>query len=238
MAKKNNIHEVVEEVRKKTTKKEDKKSSNKKTTKNEESSKSSKKNNFKFDKKWLIGIAILIIIIIIFYFLFVPQYAYQINRGRLNYYSNTQTPSESFNQLKASEIVYVSPILEENNASVFFTNAMNLWQVILIGNGIETVQLIRVTENNEFVYCYTNEGDVKGNKQITVEECNQILNNKNNFVVLIEEGERKVILENNKIVVYSSEQYSGQVNFAILKEAFNNAQVILDTVNQKIYGIS
>jgi hypothetical protein len=222
-----NINDMVEEVRKKTN------PTNKKTKqkKKKQIPKLSKNNIYII----LGSIIVLIIIILLF---FNQSYTYQINRSGINYYSNEFTPTESFNQLKNQETVYVSPLLEENNASVFFTNAMNLWQIVLIGNDINAIQLIRVEENNEFVYCYTNEGNVKESKQITVEECNQILNNEDNFKVLIEEGSSRVILENNKISVFSSEENSGITNFSVIREAFVNAQNILDIVNQKIYGIN
>ncbi len=193
----------------------------------------------KFDFKLLITAVIIILALVFIYFnFFYSPYTYVINRGGVTYYSNVFTPSESFSQLKQSEKVYVSPFLEENNASVFFTNSMNLWQVVLIGNNIMPIQLIRVKTNNELVYCYTNYGSVFDSNQISVDECNQILNNNENFVILIEEGNTSVILESNKIIVSSSEGQTSQLNFNILKEIFPNAQNILDMVNQKIYGIN
>lgn len=237
-------------VKKKVTKKKSTKKVVKKNTKNKEVVKPSKKevvpkkevtNEISKEKKEFdIKIPILIFLILLLgavVFVNLNDYTYVINRGDVTYYSNTLTPSESFNQLRSSSEVFISPILEENNASVFFTNAMNLWQVVLIGNNITPIQLIRVTTNNELVYCYTNFGSVQDNNRITIDECNDILNDKNNFIVFIDEGNKKVILDNNRINVYSSQTDSSIHNFNILKEIFSNAQNILDMVNQRIYGI-
>lgn len=235
MTKKKSVKKVVKKNISKN--KEIAKKENKLTKKEEVVSK--KKNEKKeFDIKFPLLIVLIILLIVVFYInLIAPSYTYIINRGGVTYYSNTLTPSESFNQLRQSDLVYVSPILEESNASVFFTNAMNLWQVVLIGNNINPVQLIRVKTNNELVYCYTNFGSVHDSNQITIEACNEILNDESNFVVFINEGNKKVILDNNRINVYSSEGDAAVHNFNILKEVFPNAQNILDAVNQRIYGI-
>ncbi len=115
---------------------------------------------------------------------------------------------------------------------------MNLWQIVLIGNKITPIQLIRVTENKELIYCYTNFGNVTDSNQISIEQCNSVLNNKENFVIFIEEANTGVFLENNRMTISSSEVQAGQVNFTVIKEIFTNAQEILDMVNQKIYGIN
>ena len=135
--------------------------------------------------------------------------------------------------------MYVSPILDETGADQLTVNAMNLWQVILIGNDINATQLIRVRVNEQISYCYTNKGDVQTAEKIGLEECNQILNNKENAVVFFENGREKVVMNENKIWIYTStNKVIGQVNFAIIKQIFPNAQSILDIVNEKIYGIN
>lgn len=227
---------VKKTVKKSTSKKKEVVKKKNKTTKEEVSKENTEKKEF--DIKVPLLVFLLLVLGVVFYFNLINSgYLYEINRGGVTYYSNTLTPSESFNQLRNASEVYVSPVLEENNASVFFTNAMNLWQVVLIGNNVPAVQLIRVKTNNEIVYCYTNFGSVQDSNQLTLEECNQILGDEDNFVVFINEGNKKVILDNNRINVYSSQRDAGIQNFNILKEVFPNAQNILDAVNQRIYGI-
>jgi len=230
------VKEVKVEVKKEEAKKESNLEEKISTSKNIE-----KENLKKTDFKLIFLVALAIVLLGVVYIYFSSPnggYTYFFNRGGINYYSNILTPNESFTQLKQQSVVYVSPILEENKASPYFTNSLNLWQIVLIGNKINPIQLIRVTENNELIYCYTNFGNVTDSNQISVQNCKAVLNNNENFVVYIEEGNKGVLLENNKITVSSKETESGQVNFAVIKEIFPNAQEILDIVNQKIYGIS
>ena len=207
-------------------------------------SKKQKKNPL-LQKNVLAIIAIFIILVIIFISAFsvinspcgFSKYSFEIQG--IPYCSNTYTPTTFFNEFSQNKMVYVSPILDELGADQFTVNAMNLWQVVLIGNNISATQLIRVRVNGQISYCYTNVGDVQTAEKITLEECNQILNNKENAVVFLEEGKEKVVMESNKIWIYSStSKVVGQVNFAIIKQIFPNAQSILDKVNEKIYGIN
>lgn len=237
MQKKKNVNKKPK--KEKSTKKEVK--VKKESSKLNSSEKKVVKEKNKFDFKLVLLVILAIVLLVVVYIQFSSPnggYTYFFNRGGINYYSNILTPTESFTQLKQQSVIYVSPILEENNASAHLTNAMNLWQVVLIGNKITPIQLIRVRENNELVYCYTNFGNVTDSNKISIENCNNILNNKENFIILIEEGNNGVLLENNKMKITSLESQAGQVNFAVIKEIFSNAQEILDIVNQKIYGIS
>jgi len=196
-------------------------------------------------KNFLIVVALIIIVIIAFVGVSsitntpcgVSKFGFTI--GGISYCSNTYVPEAFFEEFRENELVYVSPILDEIGADQFVVNAMNLWQVILIGNEIDAVQLIRVKADGQINYCYTNQGDVKTAKEITLEECNNILNNPENAVVFLEDGREKVLLENKKMWIYSStNKVIGQVNFAVIKQMFPNAQTILDIVNEKIYGIN
>jgi len=157
----------------------------------------------------------------------------------IDYCSNTHTPTTFFNEFSQNETVYVSPILDEIGADQLNVNAMNLWQVVLIGNDINVTQLIRVRVNDQISYCYTNLGDVKTAEKMDLDECNKILNDPVTAVVMLEEGREKVVMDGKKIYIYSStSKVVGQVNFAIIKQIFPNAQSILDVVNEKIYGIN
>ena len=207
-------------------------------------SKKQKKNPL-LQKNVLAIIAIFIVLVIIFVSVFsvvnspcaFSKYSFSISG--IPFCSNTYTPTTFFNEFSQNEMVYVSPILDEAGADQLVVNAMNLWQVILIGNDINATQLIRVRANDQIVYCYTNKGDVQTADKISLEACNQILNNNELAIVFLENGREKVVMEKNKIWIYSSRsEVIGQVNFAIIKQIFPNAQSILDIVNEKIYGIN
>ncbi len=196
-----------------------------------------KKKEISNKKAYALIALVIVVILIALYFAFVPQYKYSFNVGGLPYYSNYYTPTEFSNFVKNLDVVYVSPALVETNVNPSIVNAMNLWQVVLIMNGVDAVQLVRAVDSQgKLLYCSTNNGDPTQNIQLSIDECNNVMNN--NFVVKIETGNEKVILEANSITIYSSSAIISNVNFAVIKDIFPNAQEALDIVNEKIYGIN
>ncbi len=224
------IKKTVKEVGKET----------KKTVKEiENETRTSKKT--KEIENWKVITTILILIIIIIGGLFlilteIPFYKYSFEVNGVPYYSDYYTPGEFLQTIKQEEKVFVSPILREDEISLTTVNALLLWNVVLNINGVEVEQLIRVKEGNELKYCYTNEGKVELNEQITVEECEQKLRS-DNWIILIEEGRERVIIDWKKVIVTSPEQRTSMTNFAIIEEIFPNAREALEKVNQIIYGI-
>ena len=240
-------------TKKKTTKKVVKKKTTKKTkeiipevlVKKDTKKKTTKKKNLLKQKNFLI-IIVIIVILLISLFVSTALMSNQCGLSRFSftiqgipYCSNTHTPTVFFNEFVENDIVYVSPILDELGADQLVVNAMNLWQVVLIGNEIKVIQLIRVKVDDQIAYCYTNLGDVKTAEKISLEECNAIINDPETAVVSLEDGREKVVMDGKKIYIYSStSKVISQVNFAIIKQIFPNAQSILDIVNEKIYGIN
>jgi hypothetical protein len=185
--------------------------------------------------------AIVIIVLIAALFVgtfFYKPYRYAFAIGGVNYYSNDYTPTEFANLFKQNKAAYVSPSMVETAADPQAANAMNLWIVVLYGNDINAIQLIRATDKQgNLLSCYTNFGDVRTMKEMTSGECLGILNDSANAVVMIEQGtEDKAFLSKNKIEVTSSASAKvGATNFSVLKEFFPNAQEQLDKANQFIY---
>jgi hypothetical protein len=116
---------------------------------------------------------------------------------------------------------------------------MNLWLVVLAGNKINPVQLIRMENDGELIQCYTNDGNVNVSRELTVDECKAILNNPENAKVLINFGENnEVFLEKNKIIINSEKvEVVSQVNLFVLKKGFSNAEEIIYNVNTGISNI-
>ncbi|MBT4870084.1 MAG: hypothetical protein HON47_00730 [Candidatus Diapherotrites archaeon] len=238
-AKKKITKKAVKKNTKVTKKKVTEVSKEKKVVKKKE-----KKNPY-LQKNFLIIVALFVIIVIAFIGISsvvssscgLSKFNFTIQG--IDYCSNTTVPETFFGEFEQNETVYISPILDEVGADQLVVNAMNLWQVVLIGNEIDAIQLIRVKKEDQISYCFTNDGDVKTAERIELAECNNILNDSANAVVFLEEGREKVLMENKKIWIYSStSKVVGQVNFAIIKQIFPNAQNILDIVNEKIYGIN
>ena len=234
--KKKTVKKAVKNVKiVKSTK--EKKPSPKEIKKDNKVPKTSKKSNNNL--KIIAGIIIIILIIGTIYFtVFYTPYDYAFKLNGISYYSNEYTPTEFFEVLKTKEQVFVSPLMEDGKASPIFANVLNLWQVVLISNEIDAVQLIRTTDSSgNLIGCYTNNGSVTESELISVDACNIILNSQDNFVIVPEVGNARVLIEKNKLSVFAREEIASQVNFIVMSEIFPNAREALDRVNEKIYGL-
>jgi hypothetical protein len=194
-------------------------------------------NNY---KKFILPLLLVVVLIVIGYVAFFQNnYTFEIESNGIMYYSNDYTPLTFFQDFKQNQTVYVSPIASENGMSNLTVNAMNLWLVVLAGNKINPVQLIRMENDGELIQCYTNDGNVNVSRELTVDECKAILNNPENAKVLINFGENnEVFLEKNKIIINSEKvEVVSQVNLFVLKKGFSNAEEIIYNVNTGISNI-
>ena len=186
----------------------------------------------------VIVIIVLIVVAIAAASFYTSHYRYTFAIGGVNYYSNDYAPTQFANVFKENKVVYVSPIMVETAADPQAANAMNLWIVVLYGNDINAIQMVRATDKQgNLLSCYTNEGDVNIMKEISSSTCMSILDNSNNAVVMIGQGtEDKVVLSKNRIEVTSSSSAKvSTTNFSVLKEFFTNAEEQLKKANMLIY---
>jgi hypothetical protein len=190
------------------------------------------------DKKafFLIGFAVILLLILFYSLFFYNPYKYSFVINDVPYNSNYFTPNGFFNVIKNESEVFVSPALNEKDVSPIVVNAMQLWNVILNFQGTKVIQLVRVFDDGQLVYCQTNDGNVELNKVLSKQDCEEILNGKE-WVVLINEGKIGVIIEENKVIISSPRDESSVINFIVIKEIFPDAQQAFDIINQKIYGI-
>jgi hypothetical protein len=249
MASSKNIQDIVSNVKKKssTKKNQEKKNTTKKTTKKQVKNKlpvkktpakQIKNTKKKINSLQLIAGAVIVVLIIaiIYFSFFYSPYTYAFKVNGIPHYSNEYVPTEFFEIVKAQETIYVSPIMEDGKASPIFANVLNLWQIVLISNDINAIQLIRTTDSSgNLKGCYTNFGDVMQSEMISVEECNLIIQNE--FVILPEEGNPSVLMEGNKLYVFANEEIASQINFVVMSEIFPNARDALDIINETIYGL-
>lgn len=145
---------------------------------------------------------------------------------------------ESIDFLKFSKDVYVSPSLDKINASRNISNAMNLIQIVLIGNDINPIMLIRATEQGKMIKCYSNLGDAENSIELSKTDCEKILNDEENIIILIDEGEKSCFVENKKISIKATESEISNYVYKIISNIFPNSQQILDSVNKRILSIS
>ena len=208
-------------------------------------SKKQKKNPL-LQKNVLAIVAIFIVLVIIFIgvisIVISPCgfFKFSSNINGLYYCSNQYTPSVFFEEFKNLDEIYVSPALVEGEFESLEVNALLLWQVTLNSEQKNSIQLIRaVDEYNNLIYCSTNDGNIFNEKRLSKEECQLILNNQNKFFVLMEKGPEKVILEKNKIIIYSSNyKVVSQINFEVIKQIFSDAEKYRLIVNESIAGLN
>ncbi|MEK6958806.1 MAG: hypothetical protein AABW59_02045 [archaeon] len=188
------------------------------------------------------GVAIVVLIAaIIFVISIYGSCRFSFEVEGVKYCSDLYTPTEFFEMFRQEKAIFISPRMTENAADPFLVNAMNLWLVVLNANGINTTQLIRVDNPaGTMAYCYTNLGDFNVSQQMPLEECNKILGDKNNVFVFIDKSSsNEAFLSNKRIEIrYASSAEAGKVNFSVIKQAFPNAQRVIDIINEKIYGVN
>lgn len=189
----------------------------------------------------IIGTITVIIILAIVYMLFFYQpYTFAVQANGITYYSNEYTPTTFFLEFNQNERIYISPTMTESGMNNLAANAMNLWLVVLAGNNITPIQLIRVqSEDGQLEYCYTNNGDVKTSEELSKEECQAIIDNPEYAKVILEtNGTNTVYLEKNKATVNAqSFEVISQVNFFVMKKGFPNAEDVVLKVNTGIANI-
>jgi hypothetical protein len=183
----------------------------------------------------VIGLLALIVLVLFYMLFFYSPYTYSFVVNDVPYYSNYYTPTSFFNTIKDEKTVYVSPMIVENDISPTFVNSMQLWNVILNLQGVNVIQLLRV-HDPDFSYCQTNDGNVNASNFLTKEDCQNILKS-DNWIILIEEGRTRVIIDEKKVSIFSSRVNSSVVNFSVIKEIFPDAEKAFDLINQRIYGI-
>jgi hypothetical protein len=193
-------------------------------------------------KQLAVAAALAIIIVLAVYMQFFYQpYTFVIEDRGITYYSNDYTPATFFQEFRKNETIYVSPAVPEKGTNNLIANAMNLWLVVLAGNEITPVQLIRTQDDSgELTGCYTNRGEVKTSELISAEECKAIIGSPENAIVFIElNGTNTAYMEKNRITVNArDEKVVGQVNLFVMKKGFPNAEDIILAVNSSIANIS
>lgn len=207
-----------------------------------EVSKSVSKPKKKLSKRDFIvpALIVLIVLAIVFFVFFYNPYKYSFVIDGVSYVSNDYTPTDFFKSLRNESVVFVSPIMKENAADPLVLNALNLWQIVLIGNGISAVQLIReVDERGVLLRCHTNDGNVFSNRIVEKSECLDSLKTSANFVISFERSNSaRAFMSPGKLVVYSPMDSINAVNYSIMKQVFSNSEALVASVNEKIYGVN
>ncbi len=236
---KKNVIKTKKITKKNTVKSKPVKKINKKVKPVKKKNKSKVEIKKPMDMVTLISVVLLVIVLLIATYLFLfPGYKYVFDYEGVRYYSNDFTPTMFFTSFSQEEKVFVSPVLEENNADPAVANAMNLWLVALNAEDKNAIQLIRVNVDNELSMCYTNDGDVNSIRELSVQECKEVFHNNDNAIVLIEEGTESVVISKNRLLVkYSKTTDIGRLNYRVIERIFPNIEENLKRVNAAISWI-
>ena len=197
---------------------------------------------FKPGKKALYIVLIVLIAAFVGLGLFnVPSDSFSIKSEGVTFIAQKISPLDAIPLLAEEEDFIVSPTIyaSGNNANPFMLNGSNLFVVVLVGNQKNVTQVFRVVDSYQNLqYCLTNLGDVKTEVQLTVEECNKMLQKGEKVVFLLELpnsalqnpivriSEKTVAIESNSIDAINN------TSFTTLKAMFANAQEVLDKSNE------
>jgi len=154
--------------------------------------------------------------------------------------SDDENPFDAFSSLANRDSFIVSPQFYEPIVTLdqYMSNGALLFIQVLNGNRREATLLIRVYDNeNQFLYCSTNYGDVTTQATLSVEECNALLNSGENALILIQfpdnaQTQPIIELSNGKIVIKpKSYEDIANTSFLALKIMYRNAAEVLQASN-------
>ena len=198
----------------------------------------------KIDFKWLsIGIIIVILVLLSLIFFIPPipkEFAYEVNIENISVYSNLGHPSDLLKSFSNADTFVVSPALDAKNVYAnSATDSLLVFLGVLEGSQKKTISLIRkFNEDNELISCRTNYGDLKTDEEVSVQECNRILNQENAVKILISIPNNKlnkttVIIEDKMILINPKGTFDGsKASLLLLKAMFSNAEEILNKINE------
>jgi len=201
-----------------------------------------KKKSFTNKNKAFLALALLVIVLVMVYFLFFsqPSYRFSFDKSGVKFLSNEYTPSEFFKGMKDQNKFIVSIDLVDGNTSAWVVNSLNLWLVALNADHKETISLVKTVDaQGNILSCLTNDANVLVSRELSVQECTDLISDKNSFLVEINLAkEDKVILSKNKLQLFASGTKTiSSVNYLAIKQMYPNFDDILAIVNGRINSV-
>lgn len=186
--------------------------------------------------------AILILgIIIVSGFLYLNNlnaFAFSFEKEKVLFASNEAEPMKLMQEFNLNDTVFISSVVfESGTENAYLAGANNLLSIVFIGNDKNTVSLWRVIDRKgTLLSCRTNNGDVRTDTELTASECNNILEDKNNAIVMLSQPatDKKaiVLFSTNRIeIVPASFDKSSNAAFVFLKTMYANAELIIQKAN-------
>jgi len=202
-----------------------------------------KKKSFIQENKVFLALGILVLVLIASYFLFFsqPSYRFSFPISGVRFVSDEYTPSEFFKEMKDQNKFVVSVDLEEGKSSAWIVNALNLWLIALNADQKETIMLVKTVDlQGNIKSCLTNDSNVLINRELSIQECNELISDSNSFLVEINlTKEDKVLMSKNKLQLYASGTKTiSSVNYIAIKQMYSDFDDLLARVNARIDSVS
>lgn len=145
-----------------------------------------------------------------------------------------------FSSFSKKSVFIVSPQMHETSQPVDHSmyNGSALFLQVLVGNGNDTIQVIRVLDDEgNFLYCVSNFGDFNKSETMEKQACLDYLSPENGALVMLEFPDEKLqmpLLEISAEKLVLRPKTSGDIGktcFLALRIMFENSQEITDSAN-------
>lgn len=192
-------------------------------------------------KKFSLVIGIIIIaLIVVLSLALIGSYSFVLAEKSVVFYSNDLPIEFGLEQIaKQKNFLVAVEINESGVLNQYMANSQNLFSVVLIGNKKNAVNLLKVVspDTGELSYCRTNLGDVQKDEELSVEECNAMINEFDGVTIQVffpdsSIGMAQVIVSDNIELHPSDADNIGIATFSILTKMFSNATDVVTSVNQ------
>jgi len=196
------------------------------------------KQNFYFYASVLVVAMIVIVGAFVYLNLDFGGYKYSLEKEGVLFYSNEMPVADSFSALRENKVFVIAPeFVEQGNENTYMVSAVTLFSTVLTAKGKDVILVARVLdEQGNLVSCQSNLGDFKTNAELSIEECNNLLNDSTNARIFISFpkalSKPEVVFSNNSasITPVSFQTING-ISFAFLENLYPDSKQIIDTIN-------
>ena len=172
------------------------------------------------------------------------EYKYSVTRNGVEFVSNIDEPAVLLQELRETDSFLVSPeFVKQGPENAYMVSPLIIFSTVLSAKQKNLLTVGRVFEDGELLECQSNLGEVLTNKEISKEECEQLLNDEiyaKIFVAMPDSSlsNPKVILEKGVMHIYpTSFDDVSDVSFIAIEAMYPDAEAIIDSVNEIVSRI-
>jgi hypothetical protein len=199
---------------------------------------------------WAIPLITVIIIICAAGFLFFafsePKYKYSVERDGIIFYSNSFPPANYVSAAGAEQNFIISPaVFESGTTNQYMVQSLTMLNVILTKNNKNLTTIARVYDDSgNLMFCHTNDGNVHIDREISKEECEQMLANNDATKIFIsfpnsELPKSEIILEEKNITInpmnFRDVSYAPLV---LMRAMYADSDKVISTINDFVHALN